>query len=295
MVQKVKPVICVGSFHWDEIALSSTFLALGDDAPGTIHKNPGGVAFNIAKSMTEFGIPVLLGSILGKDPEGQELLGIAKGLGIKCELIYNSAQKTGKYLAIEDPRGLVAAIADCSYLENNEEQLLEKLIAWRKSKASETAISGLVIDGNLSSNFIETLFNCPYFNNYPVKIASASNHKIYRIKQFDFKMNPTLLYLNYLEARRLLADEMSDDLENQEYIQALLTKFDRVILTDGGNDIIDADSKEVFRFTPQSIQPNTITGAGDYFMAAHIALELLGYSRMAALQEACNFVRGKIA
>ena len=93
----------------------------------------------------------------------------------------------------------------------------------------------------------------------------------------------------------MLADEIRDGLASQDYIQALLNRFHRVILTDGGNEIIDADSREVVKFTPESIQPNTITGAGDYFMADHIALELLGYSRMASLEEACNFVQEKIA
>ena len=43
----------------------------------------------------------------------------------------------------------------------------------------------------------------------------------------------------------MLADEIRDGLASQDYIQALLNRFHRVILTDGGNEIIDADSREV--------------------------------------------------
>ena len=295
MTCKVKPVLCVGSYHWDEIALSDSIIAKGDDAPGSIRKNPGGVAFNLAKTIREFGIPVILGSVLGDDPEGNQLHKLANETGIDCELIYRAPQKTGKYIAIEDPRGLVAAIADCSTLELNEGQLLEKLVNWKKSRASTSDISGLVIDCNLSIQFINKLLNCRHFNNYPVKIASASNHKINRIRQFDFNMDSTSLYVNNLEARRLLAEHIKDSQAKLDYIEALLLSFNRVIITDGENEIIDADSREVFRLTPQSIQPTRFTGAGDYFMAAHIALELLGSSRIEALQEACNFVRDKIA
>ncbi len=294
MTYNIQPVLCLGSFHWDEVALSRNLLAKGDDSPGMIHKNPGGVSFNLAKTMTEFGIPVILGSVLGNDTEGHELLGIAQGLGINCELVCTASQKTDKYIAIEDSGGLVAAIADCSSLEMNEKMLLETLKEWKKSKGSKTEISELVIDSNLSSSFIDTLLNNREFNNYPINIASASNHKIERIKQLDYKMNSTLLYLNFQEARKLLATDSDDCHERQNYIQVLLQKFGRVILTDGENEIIDADSREIFKFKPQSIRPNKITGAGDYFMAAHKALELLGYSRMAALEKACDFVQNKI-
>ena len=295
MTQELKPVICLGSFHWDEIALADKCLDLGDDAPGKFYKKPGGVAFNIAKSLTEFGIPVLLGSILGDDSKGQDLLGIAEGMGIDCQLICRSTHPTGKYMAIEDPGGLVAAVAECSALEKYENLLLESVLSWSKSTVERSDISGFVIDGNLSNWFVDSLFNFRHFNNYPVMIASASSHKISRLRGLKINHNPTLMYLNLIEAKRLLRKDLGPDRCSQDYIQAILKWFDRVILTDGGSEIIDADASEVIKFMPQSIKPNTITGAGDYFMAAHIALELLGNERLLALQQACEFVRGKIA
>lgn len=294
MPGEAKPVICIGSFHWDEIALSNNLLEKGDDSPGTVHKNPGGVAFNLAKTMIEFGIPVLLGSVLGDDAEGQELLNIAGSLGINCELVCTVPEKTGKYVAIEDPSGLVVAIADCNTLESNEDVLLLKLKEWITSKIGSTDISGLVIDCNLSGHFIENLLNVHMFNNYPIKIASASNHKIDRLNYFGLNLNTTL-YLNKLEAISFLAGQKNKNFDTKEIIQNLLGRYKRVILTDGGNKIIDADGSNVIGFTPLTIQPHRITGAGDYFMAAHMALELLGYSREDALRNASIFVRDKIA
>ncbi|MYG09830.1 MAG: hypothetical protein F4170_03120 [Rhodobacteraceae bacterium] len=294
MPREAKPVICIGSFHWDEIALSSNLLEKGDDSPGTVHKNPGGVAFNLAKTMTEFGIPVLLGSVVGDDAEGQESLNIAGNLGIDCELVCKVSGKTGKYVAIEDPQGLVAAIADCNALESNEDALLLRLTEWIKSRVGSTDISGFVIDCNLSGHFIENLLNVRYFNNFPINIASASNHKLDRLNYFEVNLKTTL-YLNKLEAISFLAGQKNKSFDTAEIIQNLLGRYKRVILTDGENKIIDADGSNVIGFTPQTIKPHRITGAGDYFMAAHMALELLGYSREDALQNASFFVRDKIA
>jgi len=294
MPEEAKPVICMGSFHWDEIALSSNLLEKGDDSPGTVHKNPGGVAFNLAKTMTEFGIPVLLASILGDDAEGQELLNIAESLGINCELLCEVPEKTGRYVAIEDPGGLVAAIADCDTLERNEDALLFRLKNWIASSAGNMDISRVVVDCNLSSHFMENLLNARYFNNYPINIASASNHKIDRLSNFELNLNTTL-YLNRLEAIGFLAGQKNKGFDTKEIIQNLLGRYKRVILTDGGNKIIDADGSNVIGFTPLTIQPHRITGAGDYFMAAHMALELLGYSREDALKHASIYVREKIA
>ena len=92
-----------------------------------------------------------------------------------------------------------------------------------------------------------------------------------------------------------MAGQKKKSFDTKEIIQNLLGRYKRVILTDGGNKIIDADSSNVIGFTPLTIQPHRITGAGDYFMAAHMALELLGYSREDSLRNASIFVRDKIA
>ncbi len=293
----VKPVICLGSFHWDEIAISSKLLARGDDSPGRIKKTAGGVAFNVAKTLTELKIPVLLGTVIGSDIEGQELINTAKGFGINCDLICNISPKTDKYLAIEDTSGLVAAVADCKSLEEQDNDLLEKVFNWIKSMDNTFEISTLVIDCNLSNHFIKNLLNSPYLKNYPIKIASASSHKIGRLKHIDFthQYRCTTLYSNRVEAMRILAEYGLDISDVRDKFQILQEKFGRIIVTDGPNEIIDADSKDNFKVVPPALQPKRFTGAGDYFMGAHIAYELLGYSRMAALRGACNFVRGKIA
>src|SRR6056297_995452 len=66
-------ILCIGSVLWDVIGRSAGHMRPGADVPGRITRHPGGVAFNIALTLLRFGMRPALLSVLGRDPQGDEL------------------------------------------------------------------------------------------------------------------------------------------------------------------------------------------------------------------------------
>jgi fructose-1-phosphate kinase PfkB-like protein len=60
----------------------------------------------------------------------------------------------------------------------------------------------------------------------------------------------------------------------------------RALVTDGGNVTCDATSEGILAERPPEVMVTRVTGAGDAFMAAHIASELRGAPRELALHRA---------
>ena len=62
----------------------------------------------------------------------------------------------------------------------------------------------------------------------------------------------------------------------------------RVLVTDGGNSATVGGADEILTQTPPSVLVTRVTGAGDTFMAAHIASEAAGASNDEALRRALH-------
>ena len=72
----------------------------------------------------------------------------------------------------------------------------------------------------------------------------------------------------------------------------------RALVTDGGRAVAEAGPNGVLGATPPSVLVTRVTGAGDTFMAAHMAGELAGAAPPdalnRALQAAADYVSGDI-
>ena len=68
-------------------------------------------------------------------------------------------------------------------------------------------------------------------------------------------------------------------------------------MTDGGNSASEAMGDDIITATPPEVLVTRVTGAGDTFMAAHIASEMQGLDRHAslsrALRAAATYVSGE--
>ncbi len=62
-------ILCIGSVLWDIIGRSPLHMQKGDDKPGHICRQPGGVALNIALTLRKMGVMPALLSVTGQDAE----------------------------------------------------------------------------------------------------------------------------------------------------------------------------------------------------------------------------------
>jgi sugar/nucleoside kinase (ribokinase family) len=267
----------------------------GSDVPGRITRLPGGVAMNIAMTLVRFGMTPTLLSAVGRDAEGNELMAACAHLGMITEHVYRSDDlPTDRYMAVEGANGLIAAIADAHSLEAAGAKILRPLSQGPLGTASAPFQGLVALDGNLTLSLLEDIATSPAFAAADLRVAPASPGKARRLLPFLTHARATL-YVNLEEAGLLCQTEFSG---SEAAAKALLDRGAlRVLVTDGGNPATQADASGQITRTPPDVMVTRVTGAGDTFMAAHIAAEASGaapgdaFDR--ALQAAATYVSGE--
>ena len=295
-MQKNPYILCIGSVLWDVIGRSTRAMQAGSDVPGRIPRLPGGVAMNIAMTLRRFDLHPSLLSVVGQDPEGIELIKAAEVLDLDTQYLYRSQDlPTDQYMAIEGSNGMIAAIADAHSLEAAGDKILLPLADGRIGTAEKPFVGLIALDGNLTATLLAQIATSPLFGTSDLRIAPASPDKAERLLPLLGHKGATL-YVNVEEAGLLCQTEFEN---SQTAAQSLVTRgANRALVTDGPETAALADAQGCVTATPPAVLASRVTGAGDTFMAAHIAAELRGQHGVAALQSASNaaaaYVSGKL-
>ena len=273
-------ILCIGSVLWDVIGRTPSHMAVGNDVPGRIVRIPGGVALNIAMTLRQFGLHPALLSAVGRDEAGEELVARCEAKGLLCEHLYRSEDlPTDVYMAIEGANGLVAAIADAHSLEEAGDRILRPLSG---------ALSGwdgpIALDGNLTETLLHEVATSDLFVSADLRIAPASPGKAARLA--PFLSGRGTLYVNLEEAGLITRTRPATATKGAEIL--LERGAVRVLVTNGAADAADGTAAGIVRAQPPSVMVTRVTGAGDTFMAAHIAAETRGAGREDALVRALD-------
>ena len=279
-------ILCIGSVLWDVIGRSASHMRVGSDVPGRITRLPGGVAMNIAMTLAQFGLTPALLTAIGKDPEGNELIADAARMGMITDHVYRSDDlPTDVYMAIEGANGLIAAIADAHSLEAAGAKILRALEEGTLGSADHPFAGPVALDGNLTEELLQQIATSPLFAAADLRVAPASPGKAARLLALLGHPSATL-YVNLEEAGLLCQTTFTD---STEAVQALCARgAHRVLVTNGGDAAAEGTVGSVIQATPPAVMVTRVTGAGDTFMAAHIASEVQGMDRTAALTRALN-------
>jgi sugar/nucleoside kinase (ribokinase family) len=292
-MQKPPEILCIGSVLWDIIGRSTQAMQVGSDVPGRVTRLPGGVAMNIAMTLRRFDLRPALLSVVGQDSEGIELIRKAEALDLNMNFLYRSEDlPTDQYLAIEGSNGMIAAVADAHSLEAVGDKILAPLENGLLGTA-ERPFEGLIaLDGNLTLALLAQIAASPLFTKCDLRIAPASPGKAERLLPLLGHKGATL-YVNVEEAELLCQQSFSDA---QVAAQTLVARgSNRVLVTHGPKVAALADSQVCVLAAPPAVLPSRVTGAGDTFMAAHIAAELRGLRGVKALQSASNSAAAYVA
>jgi sugar/nucleoside kinase (ribokinase family) len=290
-------ILCVGAVLWDIIGRTAAPMRMGSDVPGRITRVPGGVAMNIAATLRRFGLRPALLCALGRDAEGEALAAEATRMGLLMDHAYRSEDlPTDRYVAIEGPDGLVAAVADAHSLEAAGDKVLRPLEDGRLGSAAAPWAGLVALDGNLTAGLLARAAASPLLARADLRVAPASPGKAERLLPLLGHPGATL-YLNLEEAGLLCQRRFRDSAEAA--LAVVERGARRVLVTDGGRSASDADGSGVRTDVPPTVAVRRVTGAGDTFMAAHIVAERAGEAREAALlravQAAAHFVSGDAA
>ena len=277
-------ILCIGSVLWDVIGRAPAHMERGADVPGRITRLPGGVALNIAMTLRRFGMRPALLSAVGRDAEGEELVRACAALGLVTGHLYRSEDlPTDVYMAVEGANGLIAAIADAHSLEAAGERILRPLADGALGSAAAPWRGPVALDGNLTEALLAEIARSPLFAAADLRVAPASPGKAERLTPFLGHPSATL-YVNLEEAGLLTRTRLLTAAEGAE---ALLARgAARALVTHGGEAVAEGTARGVRAMRPRAVMVTRVTGAGDTFMAAHIAAEARGEAPEAALATA---------
>lgn len=287
-------ILCIGSVLWDIIGRSSSHMRVGSDVPGRITRLPGGVAMNIAMTLRRFGMTPAILTAIGSDEEGHELIAACARLGIDTHHVYRSPDlPTDRYMAVEGANGLISAIADAHSLEAAGDKILRPLEDGSLGDGSTPYPGTIALDGNLTQALLSDIAKSPHFAAADLRVAPASPGKAERLLPLLPHKGATI-YVNLEEAGLLCHREFTSSAEGAEGL--LSNGATRVLVTDGGKSASFGDGSDVYSAQPREVLVTRVTGAGDTFMAAHIAAERDGSNAAdalaAALTAAANYVSG---
>ncbi|APX88582.1 hypothetical protein BV394_01605 [Brevirhabdus pacifica] len=274
-------ILCLGAAHWDVIGHGTGNVVRGADLPGRVKRRPGGVALNLALAMSEVSArSVGLLAAVGDDAEGQALVAHCTAQGITTDGILRlSGHATDSYVAIEDPDGLVCAIADTGTQLAAGTRILAPL--------EHGTFSGVaVIDGNLAPEVL--LRALEHLALARICLVAASPAKASRLANLTAAgaLPHATLYANLAEAAAICGETFDD---STAAARALVgAGFGRAVVTDGPRLAADcAEGRETATLCPPPFSAGArVTGAGDRFAAAHITAVLDGRDPVRALGQA---------
>ncbi|MFP4239281.1 MAG: PfkB family carbohydrate kinase [Rhodosalinus sp.] len=286
-------ILCIGSVLWDVIGRTPAAMPPGADVPGRIAQTPGGVALNIAMTLARLGLRPALLSAVGRDPEGEALVAACAAMGLDVAHLYRSRDlPTDRYMAIEGAGGLVAAIADAHSLEAAGARILRPLTEGPLGTADAPWAGPVALDGNLTLALLEEIATQPAFAAADLRVAPASPGKAERLLPFLRHARATL-YVNRGEAELLAGRPLATA---AEAARALLDRGAlRAVVTDAARPACAGSAAGLVTATPPEVLVARVTGAGDAFMAAHVAAELGGADPETALGRALAAAAAHVA
>lgn len=290
-------ILCIGSVLWDIIGRAPAALRLGADVPGRITRLPGGVALNIAMTLRRHGMTPAILTAIGRDAEGDELAKACAQAGLITDHVHRSGDlPTDRYMAVEGANGLIAAVADAHSLEAAGERILAPLADGRLGSAAAPWAGPIALDGNLTAGLLAEIAGSALFSAADLRVAPASPGKAERLAPLLAHPRATL-YVNLEEACLLAGAPFGDA---PAAAAGLLARgAARVVVTDGGAPCAEGShSGGIIIDRPPPVMVARVTGAGDTFMAAHVAAERRGAGRAdalaAAVRAAAVHVSGEI-
>ena len=279
-------ILCIGAALWDIIGRTPAPMREGSDMAGRITRIPGGVALNIAMALARAGAHPQLLAAVGQDAAGDMLLAEMAARGVGVDHIYRAPDlPTDTYMAIEGAGSLVAAIADVHSLEMAGPKILAPLRDGRLASDAAPWRGMIALDGNLTVALLAEIASAPALALADLRVAPASPGKGDRLLPL-LSRPETVFYVNLEEAGLLCGRDFGDSADAARGV--LDRGAQRVLVTDGANDTADASAEGLLTLAPPPVQAQRVTGAGDTFMAAHMAAEASGMAREDALRHALS-------
>ncbi len=145
-------VAVFGAGHVDRLLRLTGATAPGASNPGSASERPGGVGFNVARSLVRLGVPARMAARLGDDAAAAEVIADARRAGVELVAARSDTCATASYTAVIEASGaLLVGVADMAIYDEID------LPSLRPAMTAAAATRHWHVDANLPSDTIAGL------------------------------------------------------------------------------------------------------------------------------------------
>jgi len=259
------PIACIGGAHVDVRAHALGPVVRGSSNPVQTRRGFGGVARNVAENLARLGAAVWLYSRVGRDSDGDAVVGAIAALGVGTDGIGRSDRRpTASYTALLDGDGeLVIALADMGIYE----ELTPAALAGVPAAAADCTI--WFLDANLPTASLAFLAEAAPANAF-VALDTVSVAKAYRVLGILDRVD--LLFANADEAAALAGRNVRHPLDACETSAVLRERgAKRVVMGRGADGVCVAEASADYFLPAVSARVADVTGAGDALVAGTLS------------------------
>jgi pseudouridine kinase len=258
-------VACVGGLNRDIRARSDAALERGTSNSGTVSRDTGGVAGNIARTLGGLGAGVAIFSVVGADAVGATITAGLRHDGVDTDhLRATAAAPTSTYVALLDESGeLVGAVADMGAMDQADTTWIEQI------EPDLAAFDAWAVDANLPASALERLLVERPSESF-VLVDPVSSAKALRLRHL--LPNIDVLTPDRSEAATLTGRDIENRAGALNAAAALVDAGATTVLLKLGSDgLVVADATGTTHL--DAIPPRRVvdvTGAGDALAAGYL-------------------------
>lgn len=261
-----RSVTVFGGTTVDIIARTKAAPVMGASNPGSVRRLVGGVGFNVAMILSRLGLPTVMATAIGSDPEGEAVVMAARNAGMDADGFHRSkTSPTGTYLVtLDDAGGLILGVADMRITDEITPDLVMPFLGDKSVPAMRVA------DANLPPATLALIARRSAEQGVPLAALTVSPAKAMKFAPLLDQV--TFLFTNRREASALLGRPPETPAPAAELAAALAAnRATTVIVTDGAEPLAVAANGTVATFAPPPVAVRAVNGAGDSFAAGTIA------------------------
>lgn len=276
MAERKSPckVAAFGAINLDTIVKARRAIESDTSTPSDFSEAPGGVAANVCRALARSDVPSALAGCIGRDETGAMLKRMLAQAGVDVSGVKELDKPTGRYVALHDPDGALAAAAI-------DGEIVDSLPPDFFNDMGAAAASAEIwfVDANLPAALLSRLADMAGGR---LLVADAvSLAKASRLAAILPRL--AMLFCNRAEAAQLAgaaSDEKAADLARKLARQGAMA----CCVTDGARPAGCSVKGETFSIVPFPAKVVDVTGAGDAMIAGWIAARLKGLDDRTALE-----------
>ncbi|MGG3477647.1 carbohydrate kinase [Peribacillus frigoritolerans] len=279
ILREESSIVSIGGANTDRKARSNQEVRLYSSNPVKITEGCGGIARNVAESLSRLGCNTTLMTCVGDDKEGNWILNETKNQGVDVSQVWIlPTERTGTFTTLIDINGeSIVSMADMNIYEKITISMFEE--KWSQIVSSQAVF----LDTNIPQECLSYLIKRCRDENILLFIDPVSTAKSLKL---PFQLDGVELLMPNLEEAEILADMKIDSIKDCNLACEKIRQrgVRKVIIKLGDQGVYYYSTEESGHLPPFKTDVVEVTGVGEAFASCVIYGILNEESLMSACQ-----------